>query len=333
MKIGIISDIHLHKHQSFSGANGRRRLDDGLKVLKHSILTFLERDCTALVILGDLLHSRKYLDVETFQEIRSCLCSLPLDEFVHKFALVGNHEWYDRSRTITGLSFLEEFGFTVVGRLEYEDTKDGMLIFVPWAPVKEIENDLVNLWRRKGFENLNALFIHATIDGSKSSSGFKFKGAARLGEAAKHFKQVFAGDIHDRQFIKPNITVCGSPMHLNFGDFGSDKGIHIYNTSTNVVEYATLADVYPKFILTDDPSQINDRDYFRLITNDGTIKQDNVEVVLVREHKVGKRRLDISTFTSTENVLGQYIDKYGMNSGFDIPKLTRIGNEVVNEVR
>lgn len=50
-------------------------------------------------------------------------------------------------------------------------------------------------------------------------------------------KRTFSGHFHTHHSHPYNITYVGAPLQFNFGDAGCQRGICIYDTDTDTVEY------------------------------------------------------------------------------------------------
>jgi len=329
MKIGIFSDLHLHKHSMFGGADGKRRLSDGLKVLKYIIEFFAKERCDAVAFLGDWFHIRRLIDVEVYDETRKLLKTLPLNKFKYLWALTGNHDWYGPDSNSASIKMLEEFGFTVVTKSYLALDKGLDLLFLPWMSSRDLEMQL-NKCKEIVYRD-RLLFLHATPVGSSSATGHVFGNGINLAEHSDKFSFIFCGDIHKMQVIEPNIIICGSPMHHNFGDADQDRGVWIYDSNaTEPVTFHSLKGQFPEFIIVDNPKHIDDKHYYRITTSDpkNFIDKDNVKVIGTKTTKL-KKRVDIDVATSPDKMIEKYAERFG--GGLDITELIDLGKRMLHE--
>lgn len=314
MRIGIFSDIHLNKFSEFGGPDGRRRLEDGIRVLTQVFDIFRKQQCDVVVFCGDFFHTRRTIDVDTFNTSRTCLASLPLGSFKKLYALTGNHDWYDNACSTSSIEFLRDYGFEVFTRNTWRKVEDVGLYFVPWTPDELALEPPHKIGRVKH----SLLFIHIIPYGATIGQ-HKFRNGKKLDEYRDKFDCIFCGDIHQRQYIGDNLVICGTPMHHNFGDTGI-RGVHIYDSETEVVSFYPTD--YPKFIATDNVNEINDGDYFRLtVYQDIQIDKPNVSVITMKEQQA-RKRIDIDVSSSPRDAIIAYAKKYGKGN---VHKLINIG--------
>jgi DNA repair exonuclease SbcCD nuclease subunit len=332
MRIGVFSDIHLHKYAPFCGSNGKRRLEDGLRVLEHTIRTFVKKRCSALVFAGDLFHTRRSVDIEVFNRTRQLLASLPLDKFERKFAISGNHDWYDNECTTSSLQFMEEFGFTVA--TDWMVSNFGalhQLVLLPWLPKEKLVHFLDNVGPRPA-KRRRLLFVHTIPYGSSTGGGHTFKSGIDLKKYSSQFDYIVCGDIHMRQQLAPNILLCGAPMHHNFGDAGQLRGVHILDTTNGkmTLEFESMNGVCPEFVRIENanPKSIYPDHYYQVTTNkpEDFAGFDNVELVIVKDKKKSRMK-KVQVSTSPGEAVERYVKKFG--AGLDGDKLIKIGKKAV----
>lgn len=340
MKIGMFTDIHIHTHSDFAGPDGRQRLRDGLEVLS-SCLDLLS-GCDVLIFLGDLFHVRKSVDVEVLNEIMTTLSMHGdiLSKIKYKYAITGNHDWTDVECRHSSLEFLSHYDFVVVKDPLITTIDDNCLVMVPWMQGEKLPCFLDKLGSPT---KPRTLYIHATPSGSESATGFKFSGKLDLKSYAHKFARIFCGDIHKRQFLRPNLHVLGAPMHHNFGDEGQDRGIHIYDTDDDTVEFISLAGIYPEFVTYHNTVPTRDelsesKCYHRIIVSgsDGLDKLKdlsrddrlNVKVVAMKTMFSPNRRLRIDLMSSKHSVIERYAGKFSMGI-MDLDKLIDLGKDLL----
>jgi len=329
MRLGIITDIHFHKYSSFSGIDGRRRLEDGLKVFKYSIQYFAEKRCNAVAFLGDLWHARGVLDIDAFNSFIDLLPTLPLSDFEKVLWLVGNHDWYDNMMSTSALNMLRYMGANqyVVDKPVRMKLGKSLIAAIPWMPADEIA-----LWMNKHPKRNRhtILLLHTTPYGSLTATGHKMKSGVNFEQIRRCSDIAFCGDIHKRQ-IREGLVVCGTPMQHNFGDEGQERGIHIYDDESREVEFHDLRGISPEFIVLTEPSraELSSKNYYRVFTReperyDGL---DNVETVLIKSKVKSSGKLNISPVTTPTKAISRYAKSKA--DGLDIDKLVHIGMDAL----
>lgn len=88
------------------------------------------------------------------------------------------------------------------------------------------------------------LLIHENLIGATFASGSKITEGVSPKDLTEIMKEhqidfCFSGDIHKWQWVKkkPPILYVGSPYQLDFGDEGQQRGVWIYESDTNEVEF------------------------------------------------------------------------------------------------
>ena len=313
MKIGFFTDLHLNKFKEFSGDDGRQRLVDGLRILEIVLLKFAERGCDAVVFGGDWFHNRRTIDIDVMNSTRKVLGNFPLDRFEYKFAIGGNHDWYDRGRNTSGMYFLRDYGFKVYRKFKSDvvifDKRrySVQFVFLPYMNHNTQTRMLEQFYPIKTKRKKIILFTHTTPVGSKVGAHTFTKGVPLLDFKDK-FDFMLCGDVHQPQQID-NLYIVGAPMWHNFGDNG-DRGIVIYDSVENQVERISLSRHYPKFLTVKHEQDIeNNGDYYRVVKS--------------RKQTLNKRT-KIKIGMSPVKAVTEYAKKVGRGK-FDIDELVKVG--------
>lgn len=333
MKIGIISDTHIHKFQQFGGPNGLRRLQDGLSVLEEAFAIFLDSECDMVIHLGDFFHKRRLLDVLSFNKTMDLMSRVASsDAFSNRIIIAGNHDWYDETMSTSTVEFLtgDSTKFDLVTRPSIDYIEGVYYVCVPWMPpVKQVEflDNLV----KEGVKKPNAkkvLFIHCTPKESYSATGYKFTDGVPLAKYSKFFTRIFCGDIHKRQTIGSNLHIVGAPMEMDFGDAsGPRRGVHIYDTDRDHLRFIHL--LYPRFIVTENPKDVNDKDYFKL-TSTSPVDSDRVlNVRPTTSIKIPVRSMKVGL--SNKQAITRYVELSKVKPN-EVEPITNLGLELINEV-
>lgn len=119
--------------------------------------------------------------------------------------LKGNHD-----DPLRGPAFFEFVNGRVPG-VTYVTTPDAVdnIVLLPFSP------DPSRDWREIEFRLYRAAFMHATVTGAISESGYELTGAA-LPMLPRRLR-LYSGDVHNPQTIR-NLTYVGCPHPIRFGD-------------------------------------------------------------------------------------------------------------------
>lgn len=338
MKLGLFSDLHLHKHNQFAGPDGKQRLRDGLKVLNKIVEIFLREDVDAVMFLGDLFHIRRSIDVEVFNAADDAF--IGFSRIPYKIALSGNHDLYGRTGGISALEFLEHHGFTVVTTPMQEVIDRNGFAFIPWMEKKDTEEAIRNFGKVRSPKN-RYLFLHCSPKGAVTQTGYTLEDGVDLSSLSKSFTRIFCGDIHRPGEMLENIQILGSPMHLDFGDVGSRRGCYTFETGSDSLEFHPLSPYYPSFhVLRSDINKIDvdelrdSKDYYRIITEEeipGAEELPNVQVVFKKQTEPGEEEenMDIVSLATSPS---KAIEKYTRDKcpkGLDPTRLTDTGKSML----
>jgi len=336
MKIGYFTDIHFHKHKPFSGADGRRRLEDTCKIFMDIMDIFEKEECGCIIFGGDWFHSRRLIDVDTFNTSRECLisCSEYLESVEYKFAVAGNHDYYDDGGNVCSLDFLGDFGFEVFVNPNRVHIEDMTLFFLPWdTPDNQIKS-LEDFGLKKILPSQQImLFTHSTPFGSSSPMGYIFEEGIDFDNHryGNMFDKVWCGHIHKHQKLN-RLYIPGPPLQLHFGERGNHCGVYTYNSINDKAKFHSLKGKYPEFIICDsfeEYKRIGDEyNYFRVTVNDipdGNYG-DRVEFVVEGkgEEKIDYKKMEVGL--SKEEVIVKYAKA---SIGFDLSKLIDTGLDLI----
>jgi DNA repair exonuclease SbcCD nuclease subunit len=222
MNILITADIHVDKHRMFDVYCGKnkvsKRLQDGLDGLKWVYETALLKDCGAIVIAGDLFHTRHKVDVEVFNLVFSSLAAF---NSIDWHILAGNHDQYtDQITSIEALGYLPHIHTYV----NAERVKIGNETF-DFIPYREVPTHYLNEIKSLGEPDEDIYCItHVSIDGAVVGT-FEHRPKADMYVSyfPTYYKHIYAGHYHRHQKIK-NFTYTGSLTPLDRSDMGQEKG-------------------------------------------------------------------------------------------------------------
>lgn len=199
---------------------------------------------TGLCSAGDLFNSRFSINVNTLNAGIKMVEDLA-SSFEKVFLIEGNHDtYYKNSNSVNSVNFLQKIGkndniFTVDEEPMFLKIGDKTFGLYPWAFMPEDTEKI------PGFKTPDFGFGHFELNGVEQSG-------SRLSSGNKHGlhemlalgDMLFSGHYHINKMYKDFSTggllyMVGSPLQLDWGDFGKEKKIVILDTSDGTMKEVT----------------------------------------------------------------------------------------------
>jgi DNA repair exonuclease SbcCD nuclease subunit len=200
-------------------------------------------------ILGDLFENRNNLNVRTLNAVLA-MFRWYQKEFpnVTFTVLVGNHDQYYHNRIdVNSIEAIREFvNIKVIDKVTEETIGNKSIVMFPWISA-ESEAEVKFKSITKGEKKYDLCLGHFEIKGFEMQRGYPAEHGIEQG-TFKNFKRVFTGHFHIRNTSNDGkISYLGCPYQMDWGDYGNEKGIHIYDLDTNETTFIQNDDS-PKFI-------------------------------------------------------------------------------------
>lgn len=221
-KIGVISDIHLRESMPYAECVADRREQEKNEILDFAVQTFIDEQCDAVVLNGDVLNSR----------VNSAAAISDLIGFMERLSsagmkvivIGGNHEAMgDGTSALDFLKGIKGKDWVIatdsVVRLDGDNNRES-IVLCPYFQRAAIKAQDTVQWHDTIMSHLDkfspadVLFIHHSISGcgvsdyvSTDSFSEPVLDAARL---AEQFKCVIGGHIHRQGDYENNVHVVGS---------------------------------------------------------------------------------------------------------------------------
>lgn len=220
MKILVSGDPHI----KISTLETGKRF---LAFLKESVLKVRPE---YLVVLGDLFDTHAVVRVEVLNAWIDFMRSLESSGWMGEVVLmVGNHDKAGPGSDLHALVALERFQYVTI--VDKPLWKGGMKFLPYYHTFEEFKAALDSL---NGFGTTKHLFCHNTFDGAQYENGFYDPNGFPL-ESVAEFQTVICGHVHKAQKLA-NVVYVGSPYDAGFQDAGEVKGLHLYDTDTDVFQ-------------------------------------------------------------------------------------------------
>lgn len=277
----IISDLHLteRKQDSYRWAV----FDSARQVIKTNKIA-------NLYILGDLLDKKDRHPAELVNQLveEIHLCT-KLSEVT---ILKGNHDYLKPQSPF--LEFIKHLENVIWIDSPY---RNGRVLWLPHSRNPEEE------WKEVDFEDVDYLFMHQSIIGSKASNAFEMNNGLNLNWlTSRTDAKIYSGDIHVPQKIGP-LTYIGTQHPIAFGDDYQSRMLWLNGKSETSIPVQTIQRLILKITTT--------KDLERFKTNKQLVKGDQIKVRVLLGLK------ELSQWTGTKQLVKEWC-QYNEIELFDI---------------
>ena len=229
MKVAIITDTHWGgKNDNLAFSEFQRRFYES------TFFPILVREkITTILHLGDAFDRRKYSNFLSLKLAKEMFFDPARDFKVH--ILVGNHDaYYKNNNDVNSISLTcaEYDNITIYQDIpELVEIGGTHILFVPWIAPANYAASINVLKKAKA----DIVMGHLEINGSEMMPGlYCDHGLDR--DLFKRYERVFSGHYHTQQ-DDGHIRYLGAPYEINWSDFNSKKGFHIFDTEPREVEF------------------------------------------------------------------------------------------------
>lgn len=303
-KVVIISDIH------FDLRNGSAFFMNKYRQFFEEVFfpELKARGINKLWILGDTWEYRTKINSVSLNFAIKTFFNKLRDNGIEAWIIYGNHDVaYRADNSINTIDFL---GMMYENVHVIEDFKtiefDGQPVnFMPWIHAKNYEQAMQFMQSAPP----TVLCGHFEINGFETTRGQYAHGGLEPNIFTK-FDKVFSGHFHIRSNQGP-IHYLGNPFQTNWGDFGYERGFHVFDVQTHELEFVLNPfDIYAK-IDYNDGLDITNFDY--------AVYSDKIVRVYIPSYA-----------TINQNKLGLFIDKL-QNGCYSVEVVEKETVQVVNE--
>ena len=230
-KVAIISDTHI-------GAK-----NDSQHIIDHQAKFFNDvffreiqkRDIKHIIHLGDLLDRRRFINFKVLKHLRDNFISKLSDMGLSMDILIGNHDTYFKNTNELNSLNLILSGYdniNVIDECQEVDYDGTSVAYVPWIN-KQNEKSSVNFINTT---TANVLFGHLELRGFSIFNHDEISDGRLDTKPFLKFDLVLSGHYHTKTNLG-DIHYVGAPYQTTWIDWGCDKGFHILDTNTLVLEF------------------------------------------------------------------------------------------------
>jgi len=208
-KIAITADIHF-------GVPGRLRdILWACKVLREYCKV---ASIDTVVVLGDLFHDRKALDIETLSHIARFFEEVSEDPYNQQWIVFpGNHDMFLRySWKINSLQILRKH-LTVIEDLKILQLDDTRFWVLPFISFEKSYRKVLSRMNKRA-EDGDYLFTHVGVCNAKMNTCFLLQNWSIINFDDSPFRRIYTGHFHNRQQIGDNTFYPGSLIPFKFDE-------------------------------------------------------------------------------------------------------------------
>ena len=230
MTVALITDQHL------DGRKGSIIFWEYFKKFYDDVFfpTLEERGISTVIDLGDTFDNRKNIDYNVWSRVRRYYFDRLFNMGIHVHMILGNHcVYYKNTNDINAPDLLlkDYPNIDVYAEPETVMIDDELILMLPWINNENYDETMEHI------KNTRAKIAmgHLELNGFEVSPGMLHEGGMDPDVFFK-FKQVFSGHFHHKS-SRGNITYLGNPYEMFWNDYKDPRGFHLYEPSTNTLQF------------------------------------------------------------------------------------------------
>jgi DNA repair exonuclease SbcCD nuclease subunit len=207
---------------------------------------------TEVIILGDLFHDRRTLDIEVLARVVTFF-----EETVEKYgqnwiAFPGNHDMFLRhSWEINSLTALRRH-LTVIEDIKILQIDHARFWVLPFVTYERSYMYAVKSIQKQAHGD-DMLLTHIGVNGATNNSCFLLPNWSVVNFDATQFKRIYTGHFHCKQQIGENIWYPGSPIPFKFDEGDVPHGFYCYDLVEDSHKFINIWRAGARF-LPDEPA-------------------------------------------------------------------------------
>lgn len=265
MKILIFTDAHVGHYKEFDQAGSR--LGRCLDAVEYVLEFGAERGCEVVIDAGDLIDKKNMVDFTVYNALHRIIEGNIWAEKFH--CLVGNHNMATYDGVETNLTPLDHsVSVEDIPRVvEYED------IAIAFMPFRRRLETWLEDWHTlceqvQGLNKIKMCVAHQEVKGAETGTHrYIAQGGVEPAVLPGPFDHVVFGHYHKKQVVAAKSWYLGALLQQDFGEEGNPQIFYIFDTETNTWEAFLVP--YASFWTVEDPDEINEGNFYRLLTSEG----------------------------------------------------------------
>lgn len=273
MKVVILGDVHIGaRNDSLTFMNYH------ISFFEEQLFPFLKTSGIKKIIqLGDIFDRRKFVNFQILSEWKRRVFDYMRLNGIQMDIIVGNHDIYYRNTNEVNspILLLKEYenivSYTHAEEVTIDDTK---VLYVPWINDTNLKSTMEVVKKTKATIAMG----HFEFDGFEMDKGHKHEGGTNTSKFKK-FDTVLSGHFHHKS-DDGHVFYLGVPYQITWVDHDSQKGFHVWDSKTLVMDFHPNNDLIFKKVIYNDDGTIED--YWKTINTDGMSKR-YVKVIVVNK--------------------------------------------------
>lgn len=194
-----------------------------------------ENSINRIIHLGDFFDTRKYITLKSIENIKECFLD-PLEESNIKMIMIlGNHDvaLKNTNRINSPELLLRSYPniFVVSEPINIHLSNKNIGCFIPWINNENQKEYMEFMNNTKA----NICFGHFDIkDCNMNKTQRSSHGISQ--DTFDKFLMTFSGHFHIKSKTR-GIQYLGNPFHFDWGDYGDQRGFHIFDSETLELEF------------------------------------------------------------------------------------------------
>ena len=320
--IAITADIHL-------GLTGR--LDDTMYALKTIRAYCQAAKIDIIIILGDLFHDRKFLEIDVLNRSTEFFDDAKKKYDQNWIVFPGNHDMYLRySWRCNSLDPIND-KLTVISDIKDLVIDGRHFHILPYVTQESAYNEILHHMSKKADEE-TILLTHIGVNGATFNTCFTQASSSSVTFNDTPYKKIFTGHYHNKQSIGERIHYPGSPIPFKHDEGGIPHGFIILDTNTLEQKFINIMKAGSKFfpnivpppnyytIIYDDinstPEEVIKNNHIRVVLDSSVAENEKESIKLLLGNKDPKSIKFITPVEKTESTKSE-IKTYGISDYFD----------------
>lgn len=248
MKTAIITDQH------FGARNDSIHFIDFYEKFYSEIFfpTLEKEQIDTVLILGDTFDRRKYVNFYSLQRAEKMFFKPLAEKNIKVHMIVGNHDTYYKNTNEVNSPelLLKDYpNINIISEPSVIELDKTEIVMMPWICAENYEKSMELIKKT----NATICMGHFEIQGFQMYRGAPSHDGLDSSTFDK-FDKVFSGHYHHKSH-KTNIYYLGNPYELTWQDYGDDRGFHIFDTTTQKLQFVKNTNTIFKRMVYDDKVQ------------------------------------------------------------------------------